>query len=44
MKAMKDYRDVFTAKNTHYSVLQGGTHDDACIRRYLYNALQNFFR
>ena len=36
-------RDLFTAGNLHYAVIQGGRHDvDAC-ERYLYHALQNFF-
>ena len=36
-------RDLFTAENLHYAIIQGGRHDiDAC-ERYLYHALQNFF-
>ena len=36
-------RDLFTADNLHYAIIQGGRHDiDAC-ERYLYHALQNFF-
>ncbi|HIS51928.1 MAG TPA: esterase [Candidatus Onthomonas avicola] len=36
-------RDLFTADNLHYAVIEGGRHDiDAC-ERYLYHALQNFF-
>ena len=45
MKAMKEFPEVFAfGKNTHYSVLQGGTHDYPDIRRYIYNALPEFFR
>ena len=36
-------RELFTADNLHYAIIQGGRHDiDAC-ERYLYHALQNFF-
>ena len=36
-------RDLFTADNLHYAIIQGGRHDiDAC-ERYLYHALQTFF-
>ena len=36
-------RDLFTAENLHYAIIQGGRHDiDAC-ERYLYHALQTFF-
>lgn len=36
-------RDLFTADNLHYAIIEGGRHDiDAC-ERYLYHALQNFF-
>ena len=36
-------RDLFTAENLHYAIIEGGRHDiDAC-ERYLYHALQNFF-
>ncbi len=43
MKAMKEYDDVF-GKNVKYSVLQDGVHDYPDIRRYIYNALPEFFR
>lgn len=42
MKAMKEYADVF-GKNVRYSVLPGGVHDYPDIRRYIYNALPEFF-
>lgn len=42
MKAMKEYADVF-GKNVKYSVLPGGVHDYPDIRRYIYNALPEFF-
>ena len=36
-------RELFTADNLHYAIIQGGRYDiDAC-ERYLYHALQNFF-
>ena len=36
-------RDLFTAENLHYAIIEGGRHDiDAC-ERYLYHALQTFF-
>ncbi len=36
-------RDLFTAENLHYAIIEGGRHDiDAC-ERYLYHALQRFF-
>ena len=36
-------RDLFTAENLHYAVIEGGRHDiDAC-ERYLHHALQRFF-
>ena len=36
-------RDLFTAENLHYAIIQDGRHDvDAC-ERYLYHGLQNFF-
>ncbi len=36
-------RDLFTAQNLHYAIIEGGRHDiDAC-ERYLYHALQQFF-
>ena len=36
-------RELFTADNLHYDIIQGGRYDiDAC-ERYLYHALQNFF-
>ena len=42
MQAMKEYPEVF--KNTvKYSVLPGGIHDYPDIRRYIYNALPEFF-
>ena len=45
MQAMKEYSHVFVfGKNTHYSVLEGGVHDYPDIRRYIYNALPEFFR
>ncbi len=45
MQAMKEYSHVFRfGKNTHYSVLEGGVHDYPDIRRYIYNALPEFFR
>ena len=45
MQAMKEYSHVFTfGKNTHYSVLEGGVHDYPDIRRYIFNALPEFFR
>ena len=40
--AMKEYADVFR-KNVKYSVLPGGVHDYPDIRRYIYNALPEFF-
>ena len=45
MQAMKEFSHVFAfGKNTHYSVLEGGVHDYPDIRRYIYNALPEFFR
>ena len=45
MQAMKDYSYAFQfGKNTHYSVLKDGVHDYPDIRRYIYNALPEFFR
>ena len=45
MQAMKEFRHVFVfGKNTHYSVLKGGVHDYPDIRRYIFNALPEFFR
>lgn len=45
MQAMRDYPDTFTfGRNTHYSVLKGGVHDYPDIRRYICNALPEFFR
>ena len=36
-------RELFTADNLHYAIIEGGRHDiDAC-ERYLYHALQRFF-
>ena len=36
-------RNLFTAENLHYAIIEGGRHDiDAC-ERYLYHALQSFF-
>ena len=36
-------RNLFTAENLHYAIIEGGRHDiDAC-ERYLYHALQTFF-
>ncbi len=36
-------RDLFTADNLHYAVIEGGRHDIDAYERYLYHALQNFF-
>ena len=37
-------RSAFTPENLHYAVIRGGRHDiDAC-ERYIYYALQDFFR
>ena len=45
MQAMKEFKHVFVfGKNTRYSVLEGGVHDYPDIRRYIYNALPEFFR
>lgn len=36
-------RDLFTAENLHYAIIEGGRHDiDAC-ERYLYYGLRDFF-
>ena len=44
MRAMKEFSHVFVfGKNTRYSVLKGGVHDYPDIRRYIYNALPDFF-
>ena len=43
MKAMEEYADVF-GKNVKYTVLPEGVHDYPDIRRYIYNALPEFFR
>ena len=42
MQAMKEYPEVF-GRNVKYSVLPEGVHDYECIRRYIYNALPEFF-
>ena len=45
MQAMKALHYPFEfGKNTHYSILEGGVHDYPDIRRYIYNALPEFFR
>ena len=45
MHAMKQLSHVFRfGLNTHYSVLKGGVHDYPDIRRYIFNALPEFFR
>ena len=45
MRAMKEYSHVFSfGKNIRYSVLEGGVHDYPDIRRYIFNALPEFFR
>ena len=44
MEAMKEFSHVFVfGKNTNYSVLEGGVHDYPDIRRYIFNALPEFF-
>ncbi len=43
MQAMKEFPEVF-GEHVKYSVLQGGVHDYPDIRRYIYNALPEFFR
>jgi len=43
MKAMLDMPEDFK-KTVKYSVLKGGVHDYPDIRRYIYNALPEFFR
>jgi len=44
MEAMREFSHVFAFdKNTHYSVLKGGVHDYPDIRRYIFNALPEFF-
>ena len=43
MKEMENNQDIFGAK-IHYSVLKDGVHDYPDIRRYIYNALPEFFR
>lgn len=45
MQAMKEHPYSFVfGRNTYYSVLEGGVHDYPDIRRYIYNALPEFFR
>ena len=45
MKAMRKLPHVFSfGKNVQYRVLEGGVHDYPTIRRYIYNALPDFFR
>ena len=43
MQAMKEYADMF-GKNVRYSVLPEGVHDYPDMRRYIYNALPEFFQ
>ena len=44
MQAMKEFSFVFHfGKNTHYSVMKDGVHDYPDIRRYIFNALPEFF-
>ena len=44
MQAMKEFSETFVfGKNTHYTVMENGIHDYRDMRRYIYNALPEFF-